>query len=108
VSEILNPSFPGLPRKAYRAASLEGLLRQLVRQRGAKKSCCPSEIARAWAQQLGQPEQWRDWMEAVREKAFLLQQSGQIEVTQKGLPVSPHQVRGPIRLRWLAQKEPDA
>lgn len=80
--------------------ALRDLLLGMLSQRGSAKTCCPSEIARRWAEELGQPQQWRELMQAVREEAFELQRLGQIEVTQKGQPVWPPAIRGPIRLRW--------
>jgi len=65
-----------------------------VHQRGADKSICPSEIARA----LGGAT-WRDLMPAVREVGTMLAREGAIVVTQKGQVVDPFQVKGPIRYR---------
>ncbi len=66
-------------------------------ERGAAKSICPSEVARALA-----PEEpaWRALMGEIRAAALALAREGRIEVLRKGRPVDPHgEVRGVIRLR---------
>lgn len=72
------------------------ILRQTT-ERGAEKSICPSEVARALA-----PEEdaWRRLMGAVRAAAIRLAREGQVEVLRKGKPVDPAaEIRGVIRLR---------
>jgi hypothetical protein len=79
-----------------REAIAAAILRQVAR-RGAEKSICPSEVARALA-----PEEdaWRRLMGPVRAAAIALAREGRIEVLRKGKPVDPGQeVRGVIRLR---------
>jgi hypothetical protein len=66
----------------------------LLDQRGEGKTICPSEVARA----LGD-ENWRDLMDPVREAAFALADSGQLEVTQHGKAIDGRTAKGPIRLR---------
>ena len=61
--------------------------------RTSKKSFCPSEVARALA------ENWRPLMPLVREVAAEEVRAGRIVVLQKGEPVNIEQARGPIRLR---------
>ncbi len=68
------------------------LLRQVI-ARGAGKSICPSEVARALA-----PE-WHGLMHRVRATAFALAREGRIDVLRKGRPVEPEAARGVIRLR---------
>jgi hypothetical protein len=71
------------------------ILRQ-VAARGAGKSICPSEVARALA---AEPE-WRASMGAVRQVALALARAGRIEVLRKGRAVDPAaELRGVIRLR---------
>jgi len=65
--------------------------------RGADKSICPSEVARALVG--GDEAAWRRLMTPVREAAIALQREGRIEILRKGKPVSPEDVRGVIRLR---------
>lgn len=73
---------------------------EILRQttlRGAGKSICPSEVARAL-----QPaeEAWRRLMGPVRAAAIRLARAGQVEVLRKGKPVSAEEeIRGVIRLR---------
>jgi len=67
-------------------------MHELVRQRGPGKSICPSEVARAVA------EEWRQWMPLVREVAAEEMRAARLLVTQKGKPVAPETARGPIRL----------
>jgi len=60
--------------------------------RGAGKTICPSEVARALA------ADWRELMPAVRRVADTLVQTDQITVTQKGVVVGAQSAQGPIRL----------
>jgi len=79
-----------------RAAIAAAILRQ-AGERGAGKSICPSEVARALAPE---EEAWRRLMGPVRDTAIALAREGRIEVLRKGKPVDPGQeVRGVIRLR---------
>ncbi len=68
------------------------LLRQVI-ARGADKSICPSEVARALA-----PE-WQGLMQRVRTVAFTLSREGRIDILRKGRAVEPEAARGVIRLR---------
>ncbi|QUJ75350.1 DUF3253 domain-containing protein [Sulfitobacter albidus] len=68
-----------------------------VIDRGAGKTICPSEVARA----LG--ADWRALMPQVRRVAGDLAKEGRIAVTQKGETVDAETARGPIRL-GLAQE----
>ena len=71
------------------------ILRQTL-ARGAGSSICPSEVARALA------EDWRPLLTTVREAAVALLQAQRVEILRKGKPVSPEDVRGVIRLRHVA------
>jgi hypothetical protein len=75
-------------RDAVEAAILEA-----VHRRGAGRTLCPSEVARAMA-----PDDWRGLMPLVRAAAARLARQGAIAVTQKGAPVDAETARGPIRL----------
>ena len=102
-----------LPRDRYRDGSgraccwitmplpqddeIAAVLTYLALRRGAGKTFCPSEAARALA-----PSGWRDLMPAVRRVAADLP----LRATQKGVPVDPLAARGPIRL-GLAPKAQD-
>lgn len=67
---------------------------ELLAERGAEKTICPSDAARALAGERFRPE-----METVRDAARRLVREGRIEVTQKGEPVDLDSARGPVRLR---------
>jgi len=71
------------------------ILRQTA-ERGADKSICPSEVARALA-----PDAWRPLLGPIRAAAIRLAREGRVEVLRKGKPADPNQdeVRGVIRLR---------
>ena len=72
----------------------EAILAQTA-ARGADKSICPSEVARAI-----DPEQWRSLMTRVRREATVLAREGKIDILRKGKPVDPEgEIRGVIRLR---------
>jgi hypothetical protein len=62
----------------------------LALQRGRAKSLCPSEVAKALA------EDWRPLMPDVRAVAASMPE---IVATQGGVEVDPVTARGPIRLR---------
>ena len=66
----------------------------LLDQRAEGKTICPSEAARALA------EDWRPLMQPVRDTAAAMVDDGRLEVTQKGEVVDPRAARGAIRLRF--------
>ena len=63
-----------------------------VTARGAGKTICPSEVARAFG------DDWRHLMPVVRGVAARMAARDEITVTQKGAPVDIETARGPIRL----------
>ena len=69
-------------------ADIEAVLMDLAHRRGVGKTFCPSEAARALA------DDWRPLMAEVRRVAAALP----LAATQKGVPVDPLTARGPIRL----------
>lgn len=71
------------------------ILRQTT-ARGADRSICPSEVARAL-----DPD-WRRLMAPVRRAAAQLAAAGRIDILRKGRPVAPEAMRGVIRLRLRA------
>ncbi len=75
------------------SARIEAEILRQTAERGAEKSICPSEVARAL-----DPD-WRTLMTAVRRAAIRLAQAGRIDILRKGKPVPPDDVRGVIRLR---------
>ena len=77
-------------------SALEAAIVRLLGERGAGKTICPSEAARAV-----RPEGWEGLMEAARAAARRLVASGQIVVTQGGVVVDASTAKGAIRLRLL-------
>jgi hypothetical protein len=75
-------------------ADLESAITDLLDQRGAGKTICPSEAARRV-----DPQGWRDLMEPARDAARRLVDAGEIEMTQQGEVVDPGTATGPVRLR---------
>jgi hypothetical protein len=72
----------------------EAILAQTA-ARGAEKSICPSEVARAL-----EPEDWQKLMPRIRREAAVLAREGRIDILRKGRPVDPAaEIRGVIRLR---------
>jgi hypothetical protein len=75
----------------------EAILAQ-TEARGAGKSICPSEVARAL-----EAEDWQKLMPRIRREAALLAREGRIDILRKGKPVDPEaEIRGVIRLRVRA------
>lgn len=68
-------------------------------ERGAGKSFCPSEVARALS------ADWRPLMGEVRRVAAMMQDEGVIRATQRGVAVRADTVRGPIRLSLATGQE---
>ncbi|MDB5591439.1 DUF3253 domain-containing protein [Enterovirga sp.] len=68
----------------------------LAAERGAGKTICPSEVARA----LGgaHPDGWSPLMGPVRRVAVQLMKEGQIVIRRKGRPVDPEDFRGVYRI----------
>lgn len=83
------------------AAEIEQILLGLCAARGADKSICPSEVARALAQDEAE---WRALMPAVRSVAAGLSRRSKIRVLQGGRAVDPDSVTGPIRLAFFPDK----
>ncbi len=80
---------------------LEETIVALLHQRPAGASICPSEVARA----VAEDDAWRALMEPARRAARRLVHRGTIEITQRGRVVDPCEFRGPIRLRLSADGE---
>jgi len=78
--------------------ALEATILRLLKDRGAGKTICPSEAARAVA---GSDERsaWGPLMEPARAAARRLVAEGQIAITQGGRAVDGSTAKGPIRLR---------
>lgn len=70
------------------------VMRAMVRERGAGKTVCPSEVARAV-----DPDGWRASMDDVRAVARELARAGEVVVTQRGRRLAHDaEWRGAIRL----------
>ena len=81
-------------------AALEAEILRQTGERGAGKSICPSEVARALAPD---EDAWRSLMGPIRAAAIRLARQGRVEVLRKGKPVSTDaEIRGVIRLRRAA------
>ena len=83
---------------------LEESILDLLAQRAATATICPSEAARAVAGAggdgaHGDTEAWRDLMEPARRAARRLVDRGEVEITQGGHVVDPSTAKGPIRIR---------
>ncbi|TGE01190.1 DUF3253 domain-containing protein [Methylobacterium nonmethylotrophicum] len=76
---------------------LELTMLRLVADRGADKTVCPSEVARA----LGgpHPDGWGPLMQPIRRQAVRLMKEGRIAILRKGKVVpDPDDFRGVYRL----------
>ncbi|MET0735292.1 MAG: DUF3253 domain-containing protein [Microbacterium sp.] len=73
---------------------LEAVILDLLSQRAASSSICPSEAARA----VG-GESWRDRMDDARAAAGRLADAGLVNVTQGQAIVDVGTARGPVRIR---------
>ncbi|WP_288585630.1 DUF3253 domain-containing protein [uncultured Methylobacterium sp.] len=76
---------------------IELTLVRLVTERGADKTVCPSEVARA----LGgpHPDGWGPLMQPVRRQAVRLMKAGRVAILRKGKVVDdPDDFRGIYRL----------
>lgn len=75
-------------------ARLERAIDELLEQRRAGTTICPSEAARHV-----DADEWRDLMPAARAAAGRLAAAGAVEVTQGGAVVDVATARGPVRIR---------
>lgn len=80
--------------------ALEQSILDLLAARGAGKTICPSEAARAVAVD-DSDDGWRELMEPARRAARRLVASGDVEITQQGKVVDPSTAKGPIRIRRI-------
>ena len=74
---------------------------ELCAARGPSATVCSSDVARALA---SDEARWRELMPDVRTEAQKLVVSGVIVATQRGKPVVPLAVKGPIRLGILPRR----
>ncbi|HEY2261657.1 MAG TPA: DUF3253 domain-containing protein [Streptosporangiaceae bacterium] len=73
---------------------MERVILQLLGQRSAQGSICPSDAARA-----ARPEGWRALMDEVRAAAGRLAVRDEVDITQGGRVVDIAVARGPVRIR---------
>ncbi len=88
-------------REPVHAADARKAILDLLAERDAGKTICPSDAARA----LGGDDGFRPLMDIVRDAAGELVGEGRIEVTQRGEPVDLDGAKGPIRLRTVAKRD---
>ena len=81
------------PVKPFPIRAIAATIRKLLRERGAGKSICPSEVARALA-----PKGFRELMPEVRAVAARMANAHEIVVMQRGVVIDIACARGPIRL----------
>ena len=78
-------------------ARIERTIFDLLAQRDAGKTICPSDAARAVG---GDDEEtWRGLMEPARRAARRLVDRGEVVITQGGKVVDPSTAKGAIRIR---------
>jgi hypothetical protein len=80
-----------------RDRELERAILRLLEERGAGKTICPSEAARALGGEDGAG--WEPLMEPARAAARRLVAAGKLVMTQGGAVVDGSTAKGPIRLR---------
>ncbi|MCG6122908.1 MAG: DUF3253 domain-containing protein [Microvirga sp.] len=77
-------------------AEITRVIRELVAARGAGKTICPSEVARAVA---GPDEKlWSRLMQPVRRAAIRLAKAGDVTIMRKGKPADPDDFKGVYRI----------
>jgi len=72
---------------------IDTALRALVAERGAEKSICPSEAARAV-----EPDTWRSILKRVKRRALVLEAAGELVFLRKGKVMLGADVKGVYRL----------
>ncbi len=80
-------------------AALEQAILRLLSERGAGKTICPSEAARAVASSDDRAS-WEPLMEPARAAARRLVAEGKLLITQGGVVVDGSTAKGAIRLRF--------
>ncbi len=83
--------------------ALESAISELLAQRAAGATICPSEAAKVVGGTgdvgVRGEESWRALMEPARRAARRLVAAGEVEITQGGRVIDPSTARGPIRIR---------
>jgi hypothetical protein len=83
-------------RKMPSDADFEETILDLLCQREAEKTICPSEAARALAGK--DPDAWSRLMPLIRRTAVRMMKEGRIEIRRKGKAVDPDDFRGIYRI----------
>lgn len=83
-----------------REAALEQTILRLLSERGAGKTICPSEAARAVAGDDAR-KAWEPLMEPARAAARRLVAANKVVITQGGAVVDPSTAKGAIRIRLV-------
>lgn len=86
--------------------TIEDLVLRLAAERGAGKTICPTEAAKAAAAQRGD-DQWQGRLAAVRSAAVRLAKRGGLAIYRKGKPVDPDDFRGVYRIGLPPQPDLD-
>ena len=73
---------------------LRALILEMMRDVRGRGSIGPADVAQRF-----HAEQWKRWMDTVKEVARRLAETGEIEVTRHGKPVTEWPWRGVIRFR---------
>ena len=88
--------------------TIEDLVLRLAKERGAGKTICPTEAARAAAEQRGE-EDWNARLPGVKAAAVRLAKRGGVAIYRKGKPVDPENFKGVYRIGLPpAPEEPTA
>ena len=78
---------------------LEDVILKLCHERGAEKTICPTDAAKAFASARGEDDlAWRRWLTHVRAAAVGLARQGRLVIYRKGKPADPDDFRGVYRL----------
>lgn len=86
------------------AQEIRATIEAMVEARGADKTVCPSEVARAIG---GQDERkWRLLMAPIRTEAVRLAGEGRLTIRRKGRVVDPNDFKGIYRLGTASSGEP--
>lgn len=77
--------------------TIEDLVLRLARERGEGKTICPTEAAKAAAEQRCE-ENWQGRLPAVKAAATRLARRGSVSIYRKGKPVDPETFKGIYRI----------
>jgi hypothetical protein len=79
------------------STNLRDTIHTLAAERGARKTLCPSEVARHL--EGSDEKKWRLLMKPIRAQAVAMAEEGTIQITRKGKPVDPQNFKGIYRIR---------